>query len=253
MKVKLMHYTHLIVAIEAIRTCWDSLSKMDSYSKCNECGNKNKPEEKKCKCGEETVFILGKNDEALLDRIVNIHKHQSTIEHLVMTFKIEGISRALLQELARHRIASLSVKSTRYTLKELKKERCFRKTKQVTNSKNVSSITNIHTKEDIKTYSKYLVWTNNQRVNQASIKALYNLQEMLQNGISNDIAKYCLPEAYKTSLVYTINMRSLLNLLELRMSKSALPEFRLLAEQLYKETSKVYPELFFKKLRKEDR
>ena len=42
-----------------------------------------------------------------------------------------------------------------------------------------------------------------------------------------------LPEAYKTSLVMTINMRSLQNFLELRTSKSALWEIRDLAKAMY--------------------
>ena len=42
--------------------------------------------------------------------------HESVIEHINLTFRVEGISRALLQELARHRHISLSVRSTRYTL-----------------------------------------------------------------------------------------------------------------------------------------
>jgi hypothetical protein len=54
------------------------------------------------------------------DRVGNKYRHASILEHVTYNFSIEGISRACLQELARHRMASLSVKSTRYTLKELK-------------------------------------------------------------------------------------------------------------------------------------
>jgi thymidylate synthase (FAD) len=48
-----------------------------------------------------------------------------------------------------------------------------------------------------------------------------------------------LPESYKTSLVWTINLRSLKNFLKLRTSPAALPEIRELAwaivDQLPKE------------------
>ena len=40
--------------------------------------------------------------------------HESVIEHASFTFKIEGVSRALLAQLTRHRIASFSVMSQRY-------------------------------------------------------------------------------------------------------------------------------------------
>jgi thymidylate synthase (FAD) len=151
---------------------------------------------------------------ALIDRVGNKYKHASTLEHLVYTFYIRGISRALLQELARHRIASLSVKSTRYTLKELKETTPF-------------------AEDDYLSASQFIVLTGNHAVDTASIKALNNLQEILQSGISNDIAKFCLPESYKTELTWTINARSLQNFITLRSNKSALWEIQDLAQKLY--------------------
>jgi thymidylate synthase (FAD) len=98
MTVNLMQYTSLETCAHAIRTCWQSYDKSDQG---------------------------GPKDRELIDRVGNKFKHASTLEHLFYTFYVQGISRALLQELARHRIASLSVKSTRYTLKELKDEAPF--------------------------------------------------------------------------------------------------------------------------------
>jgi len=40
-----------------------------------------------------------------------------------------------------------------------------------------------------------------------SIRALENLRLVLVQGISNDKAKYCLPESYKTELTWTVNAR----------------------------------------------
>ena len=40
--------------------------------------------------------------------------HASPIEHAYFTFGVEGVSRALLAQLTRHRIASYSVQSQRY-------------------------------------------------------------------------------------------------------------------------------------------
>ena len=180
MKVTLLHHTSLEICAHAIRTCWQSFDKSDNG---------------------------GEKDRELIDRVGNKYKHASTLEHLVYTFYIQGISRALLQELARHRMASLSVKSTRYTLKELKNEEPFEE-------------------NDFERAKKYLVLTGNEMVDSMSIKALNNLQKVLKEGISNDIAKYCLPECYKTELTWTINARSLQNFWALRSSKSAIWEIR---------------------------
>jgi len=198
MTVTLMQHSSLEVCAHAIRTCWQSFDKSD--------------------CG-------GPKDLELIDRVGNKYKHASTLEHLSYTFFLEGISRALLQELARHRMASLSVKSTRYTLKELKSEDPF-------------------STKDKKRAEKYLVMTSSDLVNEMSIKALENLREVLQTKIGNDVAKYCLPESYKTSLTWTINARSLQNFIALRTSKSALWEIRDLANAIYEALPQDHKYLF---------
>jgi thymidylate synthase (FAD) len=108
----------------------------------------------------------------------------------------------------------LSVKSTRYTLKELKLSEPF-------------------VEDDYKNAEQFIVLTGNTMVDTASIKALNNLQEILKKGVSNDIAKFCLPESYKTELTWTINARSLQNFIELRTNKSALWEIRGMAKRVY--------------------
>ena len=198
MEITLLHYTPLDVCAHAIRTCWQSFDKSDEG---------------------------GEKDKALIDRVGNKYKHASTMEHLVYTFYIQGISRALLQELARHRLASPSVKSTRYTLKELKEGEAF-------------------AENDYEGAEKFIVLTGNELVDSASIKALNNLQTILQSGVSNDIAKYCLPESYKTELTWTINARSLQNFLTLRSNKAALWEIRKMAYELYQSLPEDHQYLF---------
>lgn len=198
MKITLNHYTPLLICADAIRTCWQSFDKSDDG---------------------------GEKDKELIDRVGNKFKHASTLEHLVYNFYIEGVSRALLQELARHRMASLSVKSTRYTLKELKNEESF-------------------TCKDLERASKYLVLTDVEMVDEMSIKALENLRLVLVAGISNDKAKYCLPESYKTELTWTVNARSLQNFLTLRSDKSALWEIQNLAHALYDALPEEHKYLF---------
>jgi thymidylate synthase (FAD) len=199
MTVTLNHHTPLQICSDSIRQCWQSQDKSDNG---------------------------GPVDLALIDRVGNKFKHASTLEHLTYNFTIEGISRACLQELARHRMASLSVKSTRYTLKELKSEDHF------LDYSDTSGDFQAHN-DGYNRAQKYLVFTESQAVNVASIQALDNLREILLDGAANDVAKYCLPESYKTSLSWTINARSLQNFIHLRTSKSALWEIRDLANAIF--------------------
>ena len=166
---------------EATRTCYDSMSKSDN---------------------------LGEKDLALLKKIID-SKHESVLEHMVFTFKITDISRACLQELARHRIASYSVKSTRYTLKELR-----------------------DTPDN--ELEKFLIEDIESIVKSSAIDSLKKIKMMLN--MSNpdmDKIKYALPECYKTELVWTINLRSLRNFLKLRLSLKAHQEIRKLATIVY--------------------
>lgn len=201
MQITLLNYTKLNICAHAIRTCWQSFEKGDNG---------------------------GEKDKELIYRVGNKFKHASTLEHLYYTFYIQGISRATLQELARHRIASLSVKSTRYTLKELKNTEAFLPLNEVNFSR----------------AGKFLVFTQNKAVDKASVQALENLRLLLQENISNDLVKFAMPESYKTELTWSINARSLQNFLHLRSSKSALWEIRNLAFALFESLPNEHKFLF---------
>jgi len=159
------------------------------------------------KCWDKEAKDVGHMIERMY-RVGNKNKHASTLEHINYTFDIDGISRACLQELARHRHQSLSVKSTRYTLKELKTA-------------------------DDEDLEKFLVQTDNGIINEINYATLLQVKRAVILGISNDLVKFSLPEAYKTSLVSTMNMRGLQNFLALRTSKAALWEIRELAKAMY--------------------
>ena len=97
MTVKLLHHTPLEVADIAICKCY---------------GNEPHSDSEKVK--------------ARINRVAKVSKHASTIEHISYCLDIANISRACLIELSRHRIASYTVKSSRYVLsKELKNEKPF--------------------------------------------------------------------------------------------------------------------------------
>lgn len=199
--ITLLHHTPMHICSNAIRTCWQSFDKGD--------------------CG-------GEKDIELIDRVGNKFKHASTLEHLTYNFYIKGISRACLQELARHRMASFSVKSSRYTLKELKDEPSF------------LPINEINTQRA----EKFIVFTSSERVNHASIHALENLRQILSENISNDLAKFAMPESYRTELSFSINARSLQNFLSLRSSKSALWEIRALALAIFESLPEEHKFIF---------
>lgn len=193
MEISIKSVSDLAICSNAIRTCWNSFKHSDN----------------------------GKKDLELINRVGNKYKHKSTLEHIVIQAEIKGISRALLQQLSRHRHISLSVKSTRYTLKELKDIK-------------------LETIEDLE---KYCVLPPNIDITNLLLKQLKLVREMLLKGYSNDYVKYALPEAFKTDLYITLNIREFQHIYNLRSSTSALWEFRLLVTKFKNKLLEFEPNL----------
>jgi thymidylate synthase (FAD) len=220
MKVELLHVTPLDIAIHAIRKCYDSEEKSDSYwtSENSIC--------------HENEFFLGEKDKKLIKQII-ASGHTSTIEHLNFSFELAGYSRALLQEKSRHRIASVSERSTRYCLHQLKTAPCF-----------YISLGIGRDQFNYQEAEKYLIMTGIEQVDKASIMALENLRLCIVAGISNDKAKFCLPDSLQSECIFTINARSLRNWFHLRTNKRAMWEIRKLAYKMFDVIPEVYKFIF---------
>ena len=199
-QVKLLHYTPLDVALEAALVCTSSDDQLENYK--------------------------GKRDEFLLNLLDQ--GHESVFEHIVYTFRIENITRALLQELARHRHISLSVKSTRYTLR---KEAL----------KNKFAL-------NFKTPIFMAYFSKQQEAYKQLLNALDEMEKTIINainvGIKNDVVKYFVPEALTTKLIMTVNLRELRHILALRTGHNVLEEFRWLCFELYKALPEDHKFLF---------
>ncbi|MBR0150231.1 MAG: FAD-dependent thymidylate synthase [Synergistaceae bacterium] len=144
----------------------------------------------------------------VLGRIIKAG-HESILEHITLTYSIKGLSRACLQELARHRHISLSVESTRHTLK-----------KQIREAEDSS----LYPVPDVLAD----VWKSTRVFTDLMITRLRKNPD-----ISNDELKYYLPEFWPTNLIMTANIRELRHIIRLRTAPAALREFRVLAYSLY--------------------
>jgi thymidylate synthase (FAD) len=209
-KVKILNWTPLWVCSSAVRKCWASEGKSDTSE-----------EMKRHVRGGCILTEAGDKDKALIERVGNKNKHSSTLEHLNYSFDIDSTSRALLQEKARHRIASISVQSSRYTIEKVL--------------------------EGLGTIEECLVMTGDEDIDQLNIAHMTKLSELIKRrgkSLPRDISKYALVEAYKTSYVWTVNARSLQNFLSLRTDKSALWEIRDLANEIFNQLPEEHKYLF---------
>lgn len=160
--------------------------------------------------------------------------HESPIEHVSFTFGIEGVSRSLLAQFTRHRIASYSVKSQRYV-----KEGSF------------EFVTPPEIEGDNRAKEIYL---NAMRQDVENYNALADLlkQKYVSRGMPSkaaekkaiEDARYVLPNACETKMVATLNARSLLNFFRHRCCERAQWEIRACANKMLALVKEAAPTLF---------
>lgn len=180
---------------------------------------------------------------AFLDMLSGLG-HQSPIEHASFTFGISGVSRALLAQITRHRIASYSVKSQRYV--------------------NEGSFEYVIPPEIAAVPEAKALYEETMRADQEAYDRLAELltarhkKELIEQGMdersaaraaekkANEDARFVLPNACETKMVVTMNARSLFNFFNHRCCSRAQWEIREVADQMLKLVSEVAPTLFKK-------
>lgn len=156
----------------------------------------------------------------LTSKVIGIKKHLSCAEHIVMNWHVIGSSRLELQEHMRHRMASSTVKSTRYALGKML---------------NVETLSDVFVMPDLSEIKdedqRMCMFAALQDVQQT---AFYAIKRCQSAGIKNDYIKYIVPESLRTSFSWTINLRSFINFLQLRTDKHAHFEIRHIANEMRK-------------------
>lgn len=168
--------------------------------------------------------------------------HESPIEHAVFTFGIEGVSRSLLAQITRHRIASYSVQSQRYV-----RESHF----EYVVPPEIDAIPQAR-----ELYLKAMC------EDQAYYERLTDLlkekhrAELMENGMEEkaaaraaekmaiEDARFVLPNACATKMIVTMNARSLQNFFSHRCCNRAQWEIRELAEKMLALCLEAAPRLF---------
>lgn len=141
------------------------------------------------------------------------HEHTSILEHATITFKIDGISRSCSHQLVRHRLASFVQQSQRYC-----------------------KYTDLVGSTDWYVTPQSLLEEGQEdnlaRFQQAMSSAGLAYEMLLESGVRAEDARYVLPEAMKTTITMTMNVREFFSFLNLRLSAHAQREIRDLAQMM---------------------
>ncbi|MDD3002015.1 MAG: FAD-dependent thymidylate synthase [Candidatus Riflebacteria bacterium] len=156
----------------------------------------------------------------LTSKVIGTKKHLSCAEHIVMNWHVIGSSRLELQEHMRHRMASPTVKSSRYTLdKDFLRDYAIN-TEDLFVTPDLSNLS----VEQAAIFSAHMAFITN--------RVITAVTQCKAKKIPNDYIKYLLPESLRTSFSWTINLRSFINFLELRTDKNAHFEIRHIANEM---------------------
>lgn len=159
--------------------------------------------------------MSGEDVERHLPRILG-YGHESILEHAVLTFAIEGCSRVCSHQLIRHRLASYTQQSQRYIK---------------LNPNNVEETFMIP--EGVKNRPElYEKW---KRLMKEAIE-LY--EESHDAGVHQEDARFILPQAVRTKIVVTMNLRELKHFFGLRACERAQWEIREVAWKMLEEIAK---------------
>lgn len=181
-----------------------------------------------CYSKKDIEDITLQNTDQYIEVLFESH-HESPMEHVVFTFGVEGVSRALLAQITRHRLASFSVQSQRYC--------------ELGNATHCFDYVVPHT---IQALGDEAVIEYNAQM--AAINTWYHMWiEKLGGGESaREDARFVLPNACATKFVVTMNARELLHFFSMRCCKRAQWEIRELALAMLELVKPICPTLFAK-------
>ena len=147
--------------------------------------------------------------------------HLSVFEHASVTFDIQNVSRVFLAQISRHRIASPSVESQRYR----------------SQSEFDIVLPEAYSDEKIgkELLAKVLGFI-------CDGKKLYD--ELIAHGMLKEDARYILFNGGTTSMLFTVNFREMMHILDLRDHPKAQKETRVVVQEMARLLHAIYPSIF---------
>jgi thymidylate synthase (FAD) len=166
--------------------------------------------------GELREEISRRDARNLVRRVLSMG-HASVLEHVTLTYGVEGISRAASHQLVRHRIASYSQQSQRYVAAK------FGYVVPPTVAASPGLLAG---------YERHM----------AACSRLY--AKLMKAGVPPEDARFALPNATETKILITMNARELHHFFALRTCRRAQWEIREMAKRMLTAARERAPLLF---------
>ena len=168
--------------------------------------------------------------------------HESPTEHASFTFAIEGVSRSLLAQITRHRIASFSVQSQRYV--------------RLDQFEYVTPPAVEEDPEGLAAFEQAMAEEAEHYRRIAAVLKEGHIRQLVAQGMDEEKAakkaekmaiedaRFVLPNACTTKMIVTMNARSLQNFFHHRCCNRAQWEIREVATEMLRLVKQISPTLF---------
>lgn len=163
--------------------------------------------------------------------------HHGVFEHPTATFAVEGLSRSCMAQLTRHRHASFDVQSLRYTEIDGDSEDVMCFPPSFTEGEVVSreeGVTEFETPAGIRTEIAANLYD----------EAVDAYDRLIDAGVPKEDARMVLPIGTLVNLTFTMNARSLMHLLDMRLKPNSQWEIRGLCDDVLAECKDWMPITF---------
>lgn len=169
--------------------------------------------------------------ETLIHHLLS-HSHFGPLEHCTATFSIEGISRACMAQLTRHRHATFDITSQRYVkFDEMDAGEAVVQIPELSDPGTPGR--NASFSDEYALATDDLILEERQRVYQDAVEhAFESYRELLDQGVAPEHARMVLPIGACVNVVMSVNLRMLLHIADLRAAGDAQGEIRHMTEQL---------------------
>lgn len=179
--------------------------------------------------------LTSEKTEQFIQRLM-AYGHESPLENISFTFGVEGVSRVLLAQLTRHRLASFCVQSQRY---------CNMKDNDYVTPDAIYGNPRLR---ELFSSTMEKLWGVYEYLSDELKKGylLNGFDDKTAEKMAIEDARYVLPSACTTKLMVTMNARELLHFFRLRCCNRAQSEIQDLADLMLHEVKQVCPILFSK-------
>ena len=179
---------------------------------------------------------LNDRDRKLINYLIK-HKHTSTLEHNVITFKFV-VPLFIRSQHHRHRTWSYNEISRRYTDKDLQfyLPKSFR-----TQHKSNRQASNVDDLQDPLAYKDFSMVTCSELLNNRTRDCLETFHVMIDAGVCREQARMVLPQNLYTEYYGTVNLNNLLKFIDLRTHEGAQWEIQKVAEACLEIATDLWP------------